>query len=208
VSAFLFDLDGVLVDSTLVVERAWRRWAFELNLSSADVISSIHGRRSRDVIRSFLPEADVDEHACRIARLESSEADDLQVFAGARECLDFASSLRWAVVTSGARQIAEHRLGAVGLPVPATLVTGDDVSAGKPDPEPFLRASESLGVLPFRCIVVEDSPAGIAAGNRAGMTTIAVTTTHSSAALREADVICVDMVEVLKQMRQLCSEWN
>src|SRR5690349_16862888 len=84
------------------------------------------------------------------------------------------------------RRTSVRRLALVGLPVPEVLVTGDDVERGKPDPEPYLRAAAALGVPAAQCVVVEDAPAGVLAGRRAGMTVLAVTTTHQAAELTQA----------------------
>lgn len=96
---------------------------------------------------------------------------------------------RAAVVTSGTRATARHRLAAVGVPEPEVLVTADDVTVGKPDPTPYLAAAAALGVAATRCVVVEDAPAGIAAGRAAGATVIAVATSHPSADLADAHVV-------------------
>jgi mannitol-1-/sugar-/sorbitol-6-phosphatase len=89
----------------------------------------------------------------------------------------------------------------VGFPVPEVLVTGDDVEKGKPDPEPYLRAAATLGVPAAQCVVVEDAPAGVLAGKRAGMTVLAVATTHPAAALSHADLVFRGMDEVTRCLR-------
>ena len=79
----------------------------------------------------------------------------------------------------GSRRLATSRLTHGGLPLPRVLVTAEDVERGKPDPQPYLAAAAALGVEPSRCLVVEDAPAGIAAGKAAGAAVLAVTTTFS-----------------------------
>ena len=101
----------------------------------------------------------------------------------------------WGVVTSGHRTLAEGRLRAVGLPVPAVMVCGDEVSRGKPDPEGYLSGARLLGAAPADCVVFEDAPAGIAAGLAAGMTVIGITTTHAASALAGAAVVIDDLTE-------------
>ena len=101
-----------------------------------------------------------------------------------------------AVMSAGTRELATARLTAVGLPVPQTLVTADDVTFGKPDPEPYRRAAAALGVPEAECVVVEDAPMGILAAKRAGMTVLAVTTTHAAAALSHADLVFPGMADV------------
>jgi sugar-phosphatase len=199
--AVLFDLDGVLVDSVRVVERAWRRWADEQHLGANEVLAAIHGRRAQDVVRMFAPHLDLAQQVRRVGRYETEADGGLAVIPGARECVGFARHGRWAVVTSGGRELAAQRLAAVSFPVPEVLVTGDDVERGKPDPEPYLRAAATLGVPAAQCVVVEDAPAGILAGKRAGMTVLAVATTHPAAALSHADLVLGGMDEVTRCLR-------
>jgi mannitol-1-/sugar-/sorbitol-6-phosphatase len=201
VSAVLFDLDGVLVDSYRVVQRAWRRWASEHDIPAEDVLAVIHGRTAREVIRMFAPHVDVAEQVVRVSSYEAQDRGDLTVVPGARECLRVARRGRWAVVTSGARGLATARLAAVGLPAPEIMVTADDVTSGKPDPEPYQRAALALGVPVAECVVVEDAPAGLLAAKRAGMTALAVTTTHAAAALGDADLVFATMHEVTGWLR-------
>jgi mannitol-1-/sugar-/sorbitol-6-phosphatase len=201
VSAVLFDLDGVLVDSFRVVQRAWRRWAREQGVPAEDVLAVIHGRTAREVIRIFAPHVDVAEQAERVSSYEQQDDGDLAVIPGSRECIRVARRGRWAVVTSGVRGLATARLAAVSLPVPEILVTADDVTAGKPDPEPYERAAHALAVPAAECVVVEDAPAGVLAAKRAGMTVVAVTTTHQAAALGEADLVFPTMYEVTGWLR-------
>jgi mannitol-1-/sugar-/sorbitol-6-phosphatase len=196
VSAILFDLDGVLVDSLLVVERAWRRWAREHDLPAEDLLAVVHGRTAREVIGMFTPHLDAAEQALRVGRYETEHRGELTVLPGARECLSIARQGRWAVVTSGTRALATTRLEVVGLPAPEILITADDVTAGKPDPEPYRRAAAALGVTAAECAVVEDAPMGVLAAKRAGMTVLAVTTTHPAAALGQADLVLPGMTEV------------
>ena len=160
-SAVLFDLDGVLVDSQRAVEQAWLRWADEQQLGADEVLAVIHGRRGQDSVRMLAPHLDPAQQVLRISGYETEAGGDgLAAIPGAAECVSFARRGRWAVVTSGGRELAARRLALVGLPVPEVLVTGDDVEQGKPDPEPYLRAATALGVPAAACVVVEDAPAG------------------------------------------------
>ncbi len=200
VSAVLFDLDGVLVDSTELVERAWRRWAGERSLSPDDVLAVAHGRPTRDVVRAFAPAVDVDQEVLRILSYEASQSSTLVAVPGARDCVDVARRGPWAVVTSGGRDVATRRLIAAGLPVPEVLVTADDVTNGKPDPEPYELARRELSVPARECVVVEDAPAGITAAKSAGMTVLAVTTTHTAASLHGADCVFASMDTIKKYL--------
>ena len=195
-SAILFDLDGVLVDSLRVVERAWRRWAREQDLPAEDVLAVVHGRIAREVISLFTPHLDPAEQAAVVGGYEAEHRGELTALPGARECVGIASQGRWAVVTSGARTLATTRLAGVGLPVPSILVAAEDVTRGKPDPEPYRKAAAALGVPAAECVVVEDAPMGVLAAKRAGMTVLAVTTTHAAAALGQADLVFPGMAGV------------
>ena len=201
IQAVLFDLDGVIVDSKAVVERAWRRWAEEAGIPAGELLAVLHGRPARELVRHFAPLLDADEEAERVARFEL--ADSVPLIPGARACIDLARRRRWAVVTSGSRALADDRLASSGVPAPDALVTADDVSAGKPDPQPFQLAAHRLGVAIDGCIVIEDSPAGVLAGTRAGATVIAVTTTHDPRALAAADHVLDGMEEVATLLRTM-----
>lgn len=201
VPAILFDLDGVLVDSLRVVERAWRRWAMEHEIPAGELLAAVHGRTAREVIAMFAPHLDVAEQALLVSGYETQHRGELAMMPGARECVALAMRGRWAVVTSGARDLATARLMTVGLPVPAIMITADDVTAGKPDPEPYRRAAAMLAVAEARCVVVEDAPMGVLAAKRAGMTVLAVTTTHAAAALDQADLVFPGLNEVTDWLR-------
>jgi sugar-phosphatase len=195
-AAILFDLDGVLVDSLLIVEQSWRRWAREQGLPADEVLAVVHGRTAREVIGMFAPDLDLVKQVELVSGYEAEHRGQLTELPGARECVSIARQGRWAVVTSGARALAVGRLAAVGLPVPEVLVTADDVTFGKPDPEPYQRAAAALGVPVTGCVVVEDAPMGVLAAKRAGMTVLAVTTTHPAAALGQADLVLAGMADV------------
>ena len=187
---FLFDLDGTLVDSRVVVARHWALFAERHSLELAPILAVCHGRRSADTIAEVAPSLDALAEAAVLDAGEESDVDGLTLVPGAAELLDRLDSSSWAIVTSGHRALARRRLEAVGLPVPDVLVTGDAVEQGKPHPEGFLRAAGALGVEPAVCVVVEDAPAGIAAGRAAGArVVVGVTTTHAAEALEGADLV-------------------
>ncbi len=190
---FLFDLDGTLVDSSIVVARHWGLFAERHKLELASILAVCHGRRSADTIAEVAPSLDAASEAALLDTGEEIDVDGLVLVPGAAELLAGLDPTRWAVVTSGHRTLARRRLEAVGLPVPGVLVTGDEVEHGKPHPEGFLRAAAALGVEPAACVVVEDAPAGVAAGRAAGARVVGVTTTHTADALRYADVIVPDL---------------
>lgn len=185
-SALLFDLDGVLIDSTPAVIRVWTQWAVAHGFDPDEVVRVAHGRPSISTIREYLPHGD---HEAENRVVESGEIADLHgvvPLPGARELLEALPPERWTIVTSCTRQLGTTRLRAAGLPIPSRLVTCDDVKKGKPDPEPYLKGASLLGVAAKDCVVVEDAPAGIRAGKAAGARVIACRTTSPEQELREA----------------------
>lgn len=195
-AAILFDLDGVLVDSTASVARVWEHWAKQHNVSVDEAIRVAHGRRTLETIRILAPHLDAEAETLR---LEAREADDpgaMQRVNGALELLSSLPADRWAVVTSGTRYLATRRLATNGLPTPVVFVTADEVALGKPHPEPYLKGAELLGLFPNDCLVFEDAPAGIEAARAAGMTTIGVATTYPAAKLERANAVVRDLSHV------------
>ena len=185
-SGVLFDLDGVLIDSTPAVTLVWRRWALEHGFDPEEVVARVHGRPSLTTIREYLPNADHAGENQEIEHREIQDADGIIPLPGARELLLRLPATRWTIATSCTRRLAEVRLRAAGLPVPERLVTSTDVTMGKPHPEPFLKAAAKLGFTGPECIVMEDVPAGIRAGKAAGAKVIALRTTVADAELRHA----------------------
>ena len=184
--ALLFDLDGVLIDSTPAVTRVWTRWAIDHGLDPDDVVWKAHGRPSIATIRDYLPHSDHEAENRKVERGEIEDLAGIVTLPGARELLNAIPSGRWTIVTSCTRALAKVRLGAAGLPIPERLVTSDDVRNGKPDPEPYLRGASLLGVAAADCVVVEDVPAGIRAGKAAGARVIACRTTAPDSELKTA----------------------
>jgi sugar-phosphatase len=185
-SALLFDLDGVLIDSTPAVARVWRRWALEHGFNPEEVVASAHGRPSLTTVREYLPYAD---HAAENREVERREIADLEGVIPLPGSLDLLASLppdRWTIVTSCTRRLAEVRIRVAGLPLPARMVTSTDIVNGKPHPEPYLKGASLLGFSAAECLVVEDATAGIRAGKAAGARVIAFKTTAPLAELREA----------------------
>jgi mannitol-1-/sugar-/sorbitol-6-phosphatase len=187
-SAILFDMDGVLIDSTPAVARVWHGWALEHGFDPETVVRMAHGRPSRTTVRELLPNADIDidKEDRELERREIEDLDGVVFLPGARELLKSLPPERWTVATSATRALALVRLRAAGLPIPSTLTTSNDVKIGKPDPEPYLKAAAKLGFPPSDCIVVEDAAAGVRAGKAAGARVIAFLTTMSREELEEA----------------------
>jgi mannitol-1-/sugar-/sorbitol-6-phosphatase len=163
----LFDSDGVLVDSTASGEAAWTEWARRYGLDPAQVLDGVHGRRSQDTVRLFLPAARADDALRVIEAIETESAKDTESMPGAAQLLTQLPA-NWAVVTSASPALANARLQAAGLPTPPVLITGNDVANGKPAPDGYLEAARRVGVPVSECVVFEDSDNGVRAGRAAG----------------------------------------
>ncbi len=159
--AILFDLDGVLVDSTPCVTRVWSAGREEHGLDADHVVHVAHGRPTIATVREVAPHLDAQGETDRIEQMEISDTDGLRVLPGAKELLANLPPERYTIVTSGTRKLATRRLHVAGLPVPGTMITADDITKGKPDPEPYLAGARALGRDPNRCLVFEDAPSGI-----------------------------------------------
>ncbi len=185
----MFDLDGVLVDSTPCVTRVWRAWAQEQGLDTDYVVHVAHGQRTIETVRKVAPHLDAQRETDLMEQRELNDTDGLRVLPGAKDLLEALPPDRYTIVTSGTRQLATKRLQLAGLPVPTKMITADDVTRGKPDPEPYLTGAAALGFEPRACIVFEDAPSGVRSAKSGGMMAIAVTTTYRTEELSEADLI-------------------
>lgn len=191
-STVIFDLDGVLVDSAAVVERQWRRWARSRGLRAEPFLRVCHGRRALETIRLAAPHLDAEAEVATFDPAEESGGEVPAPLAGAARLTAELPADAWGVATSGLRSAATARLRRAGLPQPRVLVCAEDVARGKPSPDAYLLAAGRLGVAPGECIVVEDAPAGIEAARAAGMTVVALTTTHAAGRL-EADALAATL---------------
>ncbi len=196
-SAILFDLDGVLADSTHSVTRAWSAWARRVGLEPDRLLPLVHGRRAIDTIRAVRPELDAESELATLVADETSDNADVVEIPGARALVSALPAGRWAIVTSGLRPVATARLVAAGVPIPPVMITAESISRGKPDPEAYLKGAAALGVAPNECLVVEDAPAGAAAARAAGMRLLCLTTTHPAGELEPADLIVPDLSHVI-----------
>jgi|ERR1035438_1008486 sugar-phosphatase len=194
----LFDLDGVLVDSTPAVARCWTKWALLHGLVPDDVVRRAHGRPSMVTLRELLPEADHEAENRQMERWEIEDIEGVVPLPGVMSLLQAIPPDQWAIVTSCTRPLAEVRIRAAGLPWPKQLVTSADVQRFKPDPDPYLKGAELLTLAPANCLVVEDAPAGIRAGKTAGAAVLALRTTESDPQLSAAgaDWIVNDLASV------------
>jgi sugar-phosphatase len=195
-SALLFDLDGVLADSTPSVTRAWSAWARRVGLEPEELLPKVHGRRAIETIREARPDLDAEAELATLIADETTDNDDTQEIAGARALVSALPVETWAIVTSGLRDVATARLVAAGIPLPRIMITAESIERGKPDPDCYLRGAAALGMDPQDCIVVEDAPIGAAAARAAGMRLIALTTTHRAEQLQPADLVVPDLTHL------------
>lgn len=193
-SAILFDLDGVLIDSTATITRRWGLWAESQRLDPRKVLEVVHGRRTMEVIALVAPHLDA---AVETIRIEQSVTDDADpAIPGALDLLQSLPLSCWCVVTSGTRKLAMERMTRAGLPLPQILVGADDVNRGKPDPEPYLKGAELLGFPASQCIVIEDALAGVRAAHAGKMDVIALATTYTTDELKEADAVAGQLTDI------------
>jgi sugar-phosphatase len=192
--AVIFDMDGTLIDSVPAVERSWGIWAAEYGFD-VDTIRRFHGVPAAGIVEVLIPKDRQQIAIDRINELEVADVEGIVVLPGAAEALAAVRGAKSAIATSCTLDLAKARITATALQAPTVLVTADDVSRGKPHPEPFLTAAERLGVDPKRCLVVEDAPAGVAAARAAGCFSLGVLTT-SPAGQMPADALVPDLSAV------------
>jgi sugar-phosphatase len=168
-AAFLFDMDGTLLDSSAVVERVWVTWARTHGIDPAVLLKTLHGVRAEDTVRRFAGTTlDVARETEWILQAELGDVEGVVGIDGIGAFIERLPAGSWAVVTSATRDLAEVRMRAANIPIPEVMVTAENVSRGKPDPEGFLLAAKQLGVPIGECLVFEDSPAGVKAAKAAG----------------------------------------
>lgn len=187
--AVLFDMDGTLVDSTAVIERAWKLWAARHGIPLDAVLSFSHGRPGMVTMEHFLPGRDHTDELEELRRHEEAQTEGVLAVPGAAEIVRAIQDRPWAVVTSAWRVLAEARIIGAGLPLPKVIVPIDEIASGKPNPEGFLRAAELLGVAPQDCLVFEDTRPGIEAGLSAGMPVVGLLTTVPAEQLNHSPLI-------------------
>jgi sugar-phosphatase len=180
-AGFLFDMDGVLVDSTPAVARVWSRWAAEHGFEPEWATKLAHGRPSLATIQEILPGASPETHLREnewMEREEIADVADVVALPGTLELLSTLAPEQFAVVTSATRPLAEVRLRAAGLlKFAQRMITSADIQRGKPDPEPYLKGAALLHLRTEDCVVIEDAPSGVRSGKAAGARVIALRTT-------------------------------
>ena len=172
-------MDGTIINSIPATERVWTRWALKHGLDVATFLPTMHGVRGIDTItRLGLPGVDPAAEAKEVEREEIEDVDGILPIPGALAFLSALPAGRWGIVTSAPVALARRRLAAAGIPLPQVIVTADDVTKGKPAPDGYRLGAERLGFDPADCLVFEDVPAGILAGEGAGAHVVVVTATH------------------------------
>ncbi|MBL0798731.1 HAD family hydrolase [Pseudomonas sp. B7] len=177
--AFLFDMDGTVLNSIAAAERIWSAWAVRHGVNVETFLPTIHGVRAIDTIaRLNLPGVDAEAQAAFITKAEIEDVEGIVEIPGAAAFLKSLPADRWAMVTSAPRDLALRRMGAAGIPEPAVMITAEDVTAGKPDPAGYRLAARRLGLEPADCLIFEDATVGIQAAEAAGAPLMIITTTH------------------------------
>lgn len=199
---FLFDLDGTLVDSLPVVERAWVNWASRHGIAADEVLSFIHGKQAITSLRHFMAGASeeaIQREFFALEKIEAEDTDGIVALPGAKALLATLDELDipWAIVTSGSMPVASARRKAAGLPEPEDFVTAERVQNGKPEPDAYLLGAQLLELEPEECVVVEDAAAGILSGLAAGCHVIAVNAPAGSPRLDDVDMLLNALDELI-----------
>jgi sugar-phosphatase len=192
----LFDMDGILISSLGSVERSWSKWARMRGIDPAYACRIAHGCRAIDTVARLRPDLDSEAELKVIEELEIADNEGLAVLPGVLDLLAALPRDRWTVVTSATERLARVRMAAAGIPVPERLITANQVTHGKPNPQPFLAGAELLGFAPEECVVFEDSSSGARAGHAAGCAVLATTFSHPVETLDAADHLIEDVTGV------------
>lgn len=177
--AFLFDMDGTVLNSIAAAERIWTIWAVRHGVDVASFLPTIHGARAIDTVnRQGLPGVDAEAEAAWITEAEIEDVEGVVEVRGAAAFLRSLPASQWAIVTSAPRALALRRMAAAGIPEPDVMVTAEEVSAGKPDPAGYRLAAKRLGVEVTACLIFEDAAVGILAAEAAGADLVIITETH------------------------------
>jgi len=203
----IFDMDGVLVDSFAAHLESWRRLAAELRQSLTDQqIGSTFGRTSRDIIRLLFGVQDAAQIHTLDARKESIYRDlvrgKVPAMPGAVEFVKdcHSAGMKLAVGSSGPAENVRLVCDEMGVRHQFdAVVTGDDITRGKPDPEVFLTASARMGLKPQQCVVIEDAPVGLDAARRAGMECVGLIGAYPREALAAASMVVASFGELNAQ---------
>jgi sugar-phosphatase len=186
-------MDGILISSLGSVERSWTKWSLLRGVDPAYALSIIHGCRAIESVATLRPDLDSVAELKVIEDIELADGEGLTVLPGVLDLLRALPPEPWTVVTSATERLARLRMSSVGIPVPERLVAAENVTQGKPDPQPFLVGAELLGLSPQECVVFEDSSSGVKAGRAAGCTVVATTFSHPVDSLEAAHYLVEDV---------------
>ena len=192
----LFDMDGILISSLGSVERTWSTWALARGIEPAFAIHAAHGCPAIETVRKLRPDLDDKAELKWLEDMEIADGDGIAVLPGVQALLGSLPASRWTVVTSATEKLARVRLETGGISIPERFIAADMVERGKPNPEPYLRGAEILGLPPADCVVFEDSGSGTKAGRAAGCTVIATTFSHPVAELSAAHYLVTDLTAI------------
>jgi sugar-phosphatase len=192
----LFDMDGILISSTVSVVRSWTKWAVMRGVDPQEMLKIVHGCRAIETVAKLRPDLNAEAELKIIEELECDDTEGLTVLPGVQDFLRALPAERWTIVTSATGRLARVRLSVGGIPTPERLVTGEHVTRGKPHPEPFLVGAELLGFRPEQCVVFEDSASGVMAGRTAGCIVVGTTFSHPIEALDAAHYVLRDLTGV------------
>ncbi|GAA5799561.1 HAD-like domain-containing protein [Helicostylum pulchrum] len=182
--AIIFDLDGTMVDTTPLVERHWHLFAKENGLDGYKARS--HGVRTMETFEKWAPHKATPEEVAEFEKKLADESDGISVLPGVSSLLEKIPSDKWGIYTGGTQYMAKKRLEQSKLPRPRTVICGDMLTKGKPDPAGYIRAAKEVGYQSNDVIVFEDAPAGVKSGRAAGAVVIACVTSHTVDQLKEA----------------------
>lgn len=189
-------MDGVLISSIGSVERSWARWGEMRGVNAAETIKHSHGQRAIEIVRLLRPDLDDQAEMKLVEEMEIEDYAGLQVLRGVGRIVHSLPQRYWTIVTSATDRLARSRLGHAGIPVPEHFVNAEMVTNGKPDAEPYLKGAELLGLRPEECVVIEDAPAGVESGHRAGCKVIATLFSHSPGQLALADWVLNSLADL------------
>lgn len=192
----LFDMDGILISSLGSVERSWTKWANLRGIDPEHACRVAHGCRAIETVAKLRPDLDSETELKIIEDIEVEDNEGLSVLPGVLDLLAVLPPDNWAVVTSATERLARVRLAAGGVPAPRHFVTANQVTKGKPHPEPFLAGAALLGFAPQECVVFEDSSSGAQAGRAAGCTVVATTFSHPIETLDAAHYLVADLTGI------------
>ena len=198
---FLFDLDGTLINSQESVMNSWITMANEAGIPLQALIGH-HGLPAEQTVRKLLSdreEIEIQKWVKRVTDLEISDVDGVRAVPGAIELVTELTerNIPWTIVTSCTKDLAIARTRAASIPFPRNAVTFDQVTRGKPFPEPFILGAERIGIPTNSCWAIEDAPGGVTSAKAAGCTVAGVLTTHAREELTHADHLLEHLSEVL-----------